>query len=393
MWVHLRLRKVLQTFIVKRTVKDINIPKDVQNILDEFDLKLLEYINAKNIIAIDQNSYKYKLNLSNLKTRHKLPHLFRRNPFVIENIKNYLKINNTGLELLSEDYIDCKHKLKFICSKHKDKGIQYRSLDDVINGKHYCKYCSIEKRGKLFHVSAEIVQKRCEALGLNYINKYIKNQETWVKFTCNKHLSKGIQEIAWYHLKTCSVGCAYCTGRYKSTADFIKELNDINPNIEVIGDYNGSEFPIKCKCKLCGHIWSPISRSLKNNEGCPNCCISKGELKVKQFLEHNQIDFIAQKTFEDCKYKSKLKFDFYVPQSKLAIEYDGEQHFKPVDFANKGHQWANNLFEQNTIKDNIKNDYCKKHNIKLLRIPYWNFDNIDNILASELSDAILYESL
>lgn len=60
----------------------------------------------------------------------------------------------------------------------------------------------------------------------------------------------------------------------------------------------------------------------------------------------------------------------------------------PVDFANKGHEWATNLFQNNLRKDNIKNNYCKNNQIKLIRIPYFDYDNITNILASKLKDVI-----
>lgn len=358
--------------------------EELKNILLNFNLTLIEYIDSKNIIVEDNTGYKYKLNLCNIKNRNKLPHLFQKNPFVIENIKNYLKVNDTGLTLLSDKYIDCKHKLEFVCDKHKDKGVLHKTLDDIINNHQYCRYCGIEKRGEKYRVPDEVIQNRCNELDLIYIDRYVKNQETWVQFKCKTHLDKGIQDIGWYHLKTCAVGCAYCTGRYKTTEDFKYEMKNINPDIEIIGQYNGSESPVECKCKICGHIWSPIGRSLKNGQGCPSCILSKGEIKVGHFLDNNNIVYIAQKTFDDCVYKEKLRFDFYLPNHNILIEYDGEQHFKPVDFANKGFEWANQIFEHNQIKDKIKDCYCKDNNIKLIRIPYWDYNNIDTILTSEI---------
>ena len=358
--------------------------EELRNILSDFNLTLIEYIDSKNIIVEDNIGYKYKLNFCNIKNRNKLPHLFKKNPFVIENIKNYLKVNDTGLTLLSEEYIDCKHKLEFICDKHSDKGVLYKTLDDIINGHQYCKYCGIEKRAEQYRVSDEMIKCRCDELDLIYIERYVKNQETWVRFKCKIHLDKGVQDIGWYHLKTCAVGCAFCTGRYKTTEDFIKEINIINPDVEIIGEYTGSENHVDCRCKICGNTWSPIGRSLKNGQGCPICTSSKGEIKIKRFLDNNKIVYVTQKTFDECVYKEKLRFDFYLPDYNILIEYDGEQHFKPVDFANKGFSWANEIFKYNQIKDEIKNVYCKNNNIKLVRIPYWKFDNIDTILASEI---------
>lgn len=365
--------------------------EELKNILLKFNLELFKYIDSNNIIANDNDGYMYKINIPNIKMRNELPHLFRGNPFAIDNIKNYLHINNIGLILLSDVYVDCKHKLELICKQHIDKGIQYKSLDDIINGHHYCKYCAIEQRAELRRVPIATIKNRCAELDLIFIDRYIKNQETWITFKCKNHLDKGAQNIAWDHLKKCAVGCAYCTGRYKTTQDFIDEMQYINPKIEIIGEYTGSENRIQCRCKICEHKWSPIGRSLKYGQGCPMCTSSKGEMRVKQFLDSNKIEYIPQKTFDDCTCKGRLKFDFYLIKYNILIEFDGIQHYQPVDFANKGEEWANESFKLNQIRDKIKNDYCKNNGIKLIRIPYYEFNNIETILTSEISDVFLID--
>ena len=80
-----------------------------------------------------------------------------------------------------------------------------------------------------------------------------------------------------------------------------------------------------------------------------------------------------------------LKFDLYLPEYNLCIEYDGEQHFEPVRFAGCSIENATQAFENTKINDQIKNEYCKNNNISLLRIPYWDFKNIEEILEKELN--------
>lgn len=366
--------------------------EDIESIINSYGYQIIELINSKTIISMDGEGYKYKINLCNL-LNGKKPHITKNNPFAIDNIRNYLSIYHPDLELLSDTYVNCKTKLEFVCKKHREKGIQSKTFDDIINSHQGCRYCGIEKRGKKYQIDTEIIVARCNELSLNYMGRYVRNQETWVKFTCNKHLDKGVQEISWYHLRTCAKGCAYCTGRYKTTEEFIIEMLAINPSIEIIGEYTGSENPVNCRCKLCGHLWSPIGRSLKNGQGCPHCTMSKGEVRVKQFLELYKIFYETQKTFDDCVYEQKLKFDFYLTDYNILIEYDGEQHFKPVDFANKGIEWATNLFNENLKKDAIKNKYCEDNNIILIRIPYYEYDNIEPILISKLSDILLCKNL
>lgn len=365
---------------------------EIEPIVNSCGYEIIDLISSREIVSIDKDGYKYKINLCNL-LNGKKPHITQKNPFAIENIKNYLSIHHPDLELLSNTYVNCKTRLDFICNKHQEKGIQRKTFDGIVNDNQGCRYCGIERRGKKYQINTDVIVARCNELSLKYIDRYVQNQETWVKFSCNKHLNKGVQEISWFHLKTCARGCAYCTGRYKTTEDFVAEMATINSNIEIVGEYTGSENPVDCRCRLCGHLWSPIGRSLKNGQGCPRCTMSKGEVRIRRFLDSHKTIYISQKTFDDCVYEQKLKFDFYLPDYNTIIEYDGEQHFMPVDFANKGIEWATNSYNKNLQRDEIKNKYCKDNNIRLIRIPYYEYDNIESTLTSELSDVFLCKNL
>lgn len=367
------------------------IDDEIRSIISRYGFTLIEYIDTKNIIAVDKDQYKYKLNLCNLESG-RIPSITRANPFAIQNIRNYFRIHHPNCTLLSDRFVDTKTKLDFACNKHHEYGVQSRTFDDIKSSGNACKCCSYDVK-RNHRIDDQSIINRCNKLSLTYIGRKIQNKETWVEFTCDKHIGKGVQSIAWYHLRTSAKGCPYCAGKYKTTSDFIEDMAYINPNIEIVGEYSGSERPVDCRCKLCGHEWSPIGRSLKNKQGCPSCTISKGENKVKQYLESHGIVFEIQKSFEDCRDVKKLKFDFYLPGLNMVIEYDGIQHFEPIDFANQGSDWALAQFEKTKLRDGIKNDYCQKHNIKMLRIPYYDFKRIDEILASELSDAFFDKNL
>lgn len=118
--------------------------------------------------------------------------------------------------------------------------------------------------------------------------------------------------------------------------------------------------------------------------GCPNCSykknqISRGELKIIEYLEENNIDFIFQKRFKDCKYKKTLRFDFWLPEKKILIEFDGQQHYTSVE------HWGGELgLQKRQIKDEIKNNYASEMKYKLLRITYNEYDNISDILKDFL---------
>ena len=132
-------------------------------------------------------------------------------------------------------------------------------------------------------------------------------------------------------------------------------------------------------CPFCGQkVWKQI-RYIKDLSVKSCGCINKsaGEAKIQQLLTNYNIDFIQEKTFEDLKNDNnyKLRFDFFV-ENKYCIEFDGIQHFEPTIFANETIEKAKEKFIKQKNYDNIKNQWCKKHNIPLIRIPYTHFKEL-----------------
>lgn len=144
----------------------------------------------------------------------------------------------------------------------------------------------------------------------------------------------------------------------------------------------------ECRCK-CGNICNIKSSLLRygSTNGCPECDDkrSKGEKAISTFLQKNNIFFETQKRFSDCCYKRQLPFDFYLPEQRLAIEYDGEQHFRPVNLGGMSDESAIKEFELTQKRDKIKDRYCQTNGIQLIRIPYTQFDSIEAILNQQLA--------
>lgn len=114
--------------------------------------------------------------------------------------------------------------------------------------------------------------------------------------------------------------------------------------------------------------------------GCPHCRESKGEKEIRRILIENDIEFIKEYRIKDCKFKTSLPFDFYLPKLNIFIEYDGEYHYQIIDFFG-----GLDKFISRKINDTIKTEYCKRNDIKLIRIPYWEKNNIEEILIKELN--------
>lgn len=108
--------------------------------------------------------------------------------------------------------------------------------------------------------------------------------------------------------------------------------------------------------------------------------VSKGEKRVIDFLNKHNINFEQEKTFDNCRGRTGrrcLRFDFFLVDCNILIEYDGEHHYGPV---NKGYR-AKYVHDRTKINDEIKDKYIAVNGIGLLRIPYWEYDKIEEILT------------
>ena len=160
--------------------------------------------------------------------------------------------------------------------------------------------------------------------------------------------------------------CPNCGEHVRKSHDqFVKLLQIKNPNIEILGTFTNADNAIECKCKIHNYIWRASGYRLLGGSSCPKCIQSQGEKKIEDWLKSHNIDYRIEEKFPECKDIKPLPFDFYLPTKNRCIEYDGIQHFEPVNYFG-----GQKNFEYTQRHDRIKNEYCEKNNIPLLRIPY-----------------------
>lgn len=217
--------------------------------------------------------------------------------------------------------------------------------------------------------------------GYELISDEYKNNYTKLKWRCNKG---HIFEMNWADFDS-GRRCAKCSKRYKRTNDeFVEEVFKlVGIEYEFLEEFKGVDEKIDVIHNKCGHIYKVTPyKFIYNDRRCPKCNESKGEKRIEQFLISKNIKYKQEYSFKDCKYVLPLRFDFAVfNKNKLSflIEFDGKQHFRPCDYYG-----GEKSFKETKLRDSIKNEYCKKNNIKLIRIPYKQFDNIEKILSAHL---------
>jgi very-short-patch-repair endonuclease len=226
----------------------------------------------------------------------------------------------------------------------------------------------------------EYIMKAIEVHGntYDYSNVVYVNRRTNVKITCKKHGDFKLKPVD--HLSGC--GCPKCRSekignmfRLKKS-EFIEKAKLIhgdNYSYENV-DYKNTELKVCIVCSKHGMFFQTPHKHLSGS-GCPICNESSGERKIRRYLEENNILFEQQKRFDDCRNTFELPFDFYLPKQNVLIEYDGRQHYEPVK-AFGGEE----SFEKRKENDMIKNSFAKKSGIDLIRIPYFEYNNVEQIL-------------
>ncbi len=296
------------------------------------------------------------------------------------------------------DYNGCYSKVKIICALHGEfSQTASRHLSGA--GCILCQFqqCSLTKSGNLqdfIKISQEVHNGFFSYEKTEYIKSNIP-----VIITCPIH--GDFKQTPAAH-KRGSI-CPQCSRDKHSAAstltteEFVAKANLMH---NFTYDYSSTEYknsktPIDIICKDHGLFTTYPQYHTSRGIGCPECLDlsnnkSKGENFIISFLSEKNITYETEKVFEDCRNPEtgwKLRFDFYIVDLNILIEYDGKQHFEPIKY------WGGDeLFEKIKHRDSIKNEYCERKGINLLRIPY-NRDIMECIQESGLLNDVLDSSL
>ena len=263
------------------------------------------------------------------------------------------------------EYINAKIKVCITCLKHGDF---YQLPSKHLYG-NTCPKCADEirnlnniKTNDEFIEESKIKHKNMYSYDkVNYVNA-----KTNIILICNKHGE--FLCTPNNHLR--GKGCPKCVGKNKSTADWIVEAKQKHGEKYSYEKINYK----KCDAKVCiscfehGDFWQVAQYHLSGN-GCPACKQSKLEKEVSTILDKLKIKYERQyNPLFLKKGKGQQTLDFHIPDYNIAIECQGEQHFKPIDFAGKGGEWANQAFEKTKKRDTIKLKKCLANGIIMIYI-------------------------
>ncbi len=349
--------------------------EDVKHYIEKEGYILLskEYINFSThlIVQCPEGHEPYPVTWDNFKRGRRCPEcakIIRANSrrLSFKKIEKYMSTCE-GYELLSTNYENNITPLTFKCPEGHIFEMDWAHFS---RGQR-CTECNPTKK-KTYKEIKEYIESFNGYKLLS--NEYINNQEK-LEIQC----PEGHVFLMNYASFKAGDRCPYCAGCMKKTIEEVKQYIRQYDYTLLSDTYVNAQNKLLVKCPQ-NHIYEVNWNNFQSGKRCPICNESKGEQKISEYLTSVNINFHKQYSFDDCRNIEPLRFDFAIFDNfgniSFMCEYDGEYHYQPIDGQKK-------LKYQQKL-DNIKNTYCQKNNISLLRIPYWDFDHIEKILSEQL---------
>lgn len=303
---------------------------------------------------------------------------------------------NPDIEIL-EPYTNLTTHMNCHCKKHDYPTI--KTMRQILKGKG-CYYCGCEKLSNQSYLSKDFVQSEISKINPHVKIIEYKGAAQQSKCYCTKH-NKYFQKGYYALIHNKNSGCEICYAENLRASqgmgidEFKKRLKEVHPELIVTGEYINNCTPIEIYCTTHDYTFSskPVD-ILKRINCCDKSRKTYKEEYICSFIEETYgFSITRQKKFDDCKDKNYLPFDIYLDDYNVLIEYQGEQHYKPIRYSGESWEEAEEKFEYTKKHDLIKKEYCTANNIPLLEIPYWEFDDLEYYLFDSFTELKILEEI
>lgn len=271
--------------------------------------------------------------------------------------------------------------------KHLTCGNTFTRLASKTTPKVNCPRCHKQSRNK--RTDKMFKEELKELVGNEYtpLEKYI-NTDTK---TLLRHNTCGYEwSIAPNTFLNGGVRCPNCAkGGIKRDnnwfLEILEEIDDYEEEYLFLEEYKNYDTKISIRHSKCGEEYKVSPNKFIGGRRCPVCRESKGEKKISTILDILDIEYEREKKFEGMRHIYPLRCDFYISDKRyrqFVIEFDGRQHFESMS---EKDEHKKNL-EHIQMLDSIKDEYMKKNEIKMYRIPHWKIDNVNEIIKDILQE-------
>lgn len=358
------MRKLTQSFVEKQLEQRGYILKD-------------NYKNNQIPMLCEYNGLQGYITYANFSLGKSI-HFFKidNNPFLEENIRIILKQKFPNIILNKIQIIKKKKRKRILMFLTCQCGENYKKIWNGKQGKYgQCLNCAKRNRQKKRKKGVDYVVQYIKQHGYKVLYKpqigtinelvEVENQEGYRGFTSVQKLRQN-KNMSIYDMRINHKYFLFNVNQYC-------KLNNIHSQaLEFSQQDKWTRQGIKFQCE-CGNYFETSIASFQNGKiRCDECTKrkSKYENLVEEYLTQQNIEFISQFRINSCRDILPLPFDFWLKDYNTLIEVDGEGHFYPAHFNNIGYEDSQRTFEITQKHDRIKNEYCIKYNIPLIRITY-----------------------
>lgn len=283
-----------------------------------------------------------------------------------EFIEKANNVHNNKYDYSKVKYINTRTKVLIICPIHGE----FWQTPNAHLSKQGCPKCATLIKSDKLKLSIDEILDRFKLL---HENKYTydfsnyKNVDSIISIKCNKH-NYWFKQKVYHHLN--GNGCPICNHGIKyNNEEFIIKAKDIHSETYDYSkvNYVNKNTPVEIICSKHGSFWQKPHDHICGC-GCPKCKAWKTQYKIFKFIikEFSTIDWKWEYSPE---WLGLQKFDIYSVDYNLAIEFNGRQHYEPVEKFG-----GIDGFIITQKRDCIKQEKCIQNNCKLYKIKY---DNID----------------
>ena len=336
--------------------------QEVRNLVGNEYTFLDNYVNKRTKLRVTHNKCgnTYDVLPSNFLRGNRCPYCYRAskqktNSQFKQEIKNLVGDDYTFLDPYQGNHT----KLRV---KHNQCGYIYKVRPNNFLMGQRCPYCY----GNDKKTNSQFKQEIKDLVGDeytfldNYINNYTKLS---VKHNKCSNISK-VKPNSFLQGRR----CPKCFGNDKKADNLFKKevSNLVGDDYTFLDSYVNNHTKIRVKHNECGHVYYVApTEFISHNTRCPYCNIPKGEDLINKILISLDIKHEYQKTFNDLRDTQLLSYDFYIPDQNILIEYQGQQHYEPVDYFG-----GKDKFKIQQKHDKLKSDYAKNHGYTLIAVPY-----------------------
>ncbi len=359
---------------------------------NKYDYSRVDYINSKSKICIvcpehgefwqTPNSHLLGKNCPLCSKKSSAKHRSNTQEIFLKRIKE--KFGNK-FDYNKSIFVGWNNPIIITCRKH---GEFQTTPKHHLMGDGGCPLCRIIKvSNKLRKGIALIKDTLVERYGdeIILLSEEYKNARAPLSLECRKH-GRFITTWALLRRGSCCPKCGIENRALKRSLgqeEFERRSNLIHHNkySYELAVYKEEKSKVWVRCPEHGYFEITAEHHMEGF-GCPICSFTRGEHAVYNYLSEHNIQFDYQYEFASsdlsCDNK-KFRVDFWLKKLNVIIEYNGEQHYKPVSIFGGAERY---IIQKE--RDESLRIFCKQNKIKLIEIPYWDYNKIEHILKKEL---------